>query len=77
MISGDLEDFIKWDGKSTLSSRQAGTLSAIIEGIHRQGKKVRFWDAPDFKNSWLQLIGAGVDWINTDHIERLAGFLGN
>ena len=52
-------------------------LDSLIEKAHRSGKKIRFWNAPDFPNAWYQLIHAGVDYINTDHIRQLSAFLRN
>ena len=75
MISGDLGDLIHWDGKTKINKPDSTLLATTIQQVHDQGKKIRFWDAPDFKNAWLQLIQAGVDWINTDHIEKMAKFM--
>ena len=75
MISGDLGDLIHWDGKSKINKPDSTLLATTIQQVHDQDKKIRFWDAPDFKNAWLQLIQAGVDWINTDHIEKMAKFM--
>jgi len=75
MISGDLEDVIKWDGNGTINAADSAILAETIHRAHGMGKKIRFWDSPDFPNAWTQLIKAGVDWINTDHIPELASFL--
>ena len=75
MISGDLEDVIKWNGNGTINTADSTILAETIHKAHAIGKKIRFWDSPDFPNAWTQLIKAGVDWINTDHIPELANFL--
>jgi hypothetical protein len=36
---------------------------------------VRFWDAPDTRAAWDQLILLHTDYINTDHIRELAAYL--
>jgi len=75
MISGDLEEVIKWNGNDIINTADSAVLAETIHKAHAIGKKIRFWDAPDFPNAWAQLIKAGVDWINTDHIPALAQFL--
>ncbi len=77
MISNALDDLIKWDGQGLISPADSAILATNIQQAHRQGKKVRFWGAPDFPNAWKQLMHADVDWINTDHISALADFLHN
>ena len=52
-------------------------LVSRIEQAHQEGIRVRLWNAPDFSNAWTQLIKLQVDYINTDHIEGLAEYLGN
>jgi hypothetical protein len=39
------------------------------------GRVVRFWATPENEAVWTQLRSAGVDLINTDHLDRLAAFL--
>jgi hypothetical protein len=36
---------------------------------HRQGRKVRFWGAPDKPCLWRELLQDGVDLINTDDLD--------
>ncbi|MBS1668368.1 MAG: alkaline phosphatase [Bacteroidetes bacterium] len=76
MISGDLADVIKWDGNGNINTSDSAVLAETIHKAHAMGKKIRFWDSPDFPNAWVQLIKARVDWLNTDHIPELARFLG-
>jgi alkaline phosphatase len=38
-------------------------------------KKIRFWNSPDEINSWNTFMKMKVDFINTDQIVKLAGFL--
>jgi hypothetical protein len=46
-----------------------------VKRAHAQGRKVRFWGAPDSPVSWTVLLGAGVDLINTDDLVGLERFL--
>jgi alkaline phosphatase len=50
-------------------------LKSRIAQAHREGIRVRLWNAPDFNNSWGQLIQLPVDFINTDHIDGLTYWL--
>ena len=76
MISGNFASFSSWKGNGNPDTAVINQLSKIIIEAHDQGKKIRFWNAPDNPQSWQLLISLGVDWINTDHIQALAGFLG-
>jgi alkaline phosphatase len=75
MMSGDLEEFIEWNGLDQIREDQKQILRFVINYAHQQGKKIRFWDSPDFPQAWSQLIGLGIDWINTDHINQLKEYL--
>ncbi len=75
MLSASLEDFTAWNGKGRLNTVDSSKLARDIQTAHNQGKKIRFWAAPDFINAWLQLMHMGIDWINTDHIPELALFM--
>jgi hypothetical protein len=50
-------------------------LQSLVTRAHRQGRRIRFWAAPDTENGWAMLLDAGVDLINTDRLPELAGFL--
>jgi alkaline phosphatase len=75
MLSDDLSRYTNWNGKSPIPAKDRVLLKNIIFQAHRLHKPVRFWDAPDFTEAWKTLIGIGVDYINTDHIESLSHFL--
>lgn len=44
---------------------------AIVEEMHREGRKVRFWATPEDERLWRSLIALGVDYIGTDDPVRL------
>jgi alkaline phosphatase len=75
LMSADLKHFADWDGKNEIPEADENRLRELIHRAHQQHKPVRFWDAPDFKNAWYELMLLEVDFINTDHIEALAKFL--
>lgn len=75
MLSADLKDYSKWNGKSNIPASERRLLDSVIAKAHSLGKPVRFWDSPDEINAWYQLTHRGVDYLNTDHITALATFL--
>jgi len=50
-------------------------LDDIVTRAHRQGRKVRFWGAPDRPPFWSELLKHKVDLINTDDLEGAQKFL--
>jgi alkaline phosphatase len=75
MMSGDFRHFSSWDGNQEIPEMDESKLKQVVHQAHLLHKPVRFWDAPDFKNAWYELMLLEVDFINTDHIELLAKFL--
>jgi len=75
MMSDNLSHYSRWNGLDTIPADQWKTLQAAIDHSHSLHKPVRLWGAPDFVNAWHQFILLKVDYINTDHIHELAGFL--
>jgi alkaline phosphatase len=75
MMSANLADYTKWNGKSALSRSDRKKLQQVIHRAHSQRKPVRFWNSPDAEKAWRQLTKLGVDFINTDHIAELQNFL--
>jgi alkaline phosphatase len=76
MLSADLKRYTMWNGKDTIPSPQWDTLQKLVNNAHALKKPVRFWGAPDNEAAWRQLMKLGVDYINTDSIKALSGFLG-
>lgn len=77
LFSDNLKNYTQWNGNDTLPKTDKLKIDAAITKAHSLGKKVRFWNAPDFVAAWQQFIDAGVDYINTDHIIALAAYLSN
>lgn len=77
MFSSNLGLYTKWHGKGIMRDEESAKVRAAVQKAHALGKPVRFWAAPDFPNAWVNLIDAGADYINTDHISELATFLNN
>ncbi|HEX2533628.1 MAG TPA: alkaline phosphatase [Chitinophagaceae bacterium] len=64
-----------WNGLGRLPEGERKKLDSLVQAAHRQGKPVRFWNAPDILNSWYGLMELGVDYINTDAVEEISAFL--
>ncbi|WPU91901.1 alkaline phosphatase [Mucilaginibacter sabulilitoris] len=77
LVSFPFGKYMKWNGKGVLNHEEISKIKAGIDSVHNTGKKVRFWETPDTKSSWLALIRLGVDVIGTDKIEELGDFLNN
>jgi alkaline phosphatase len=77
MLSNDFEYYSKWNGDGQIPDSDLKILQAAVQKSHALHKPVRFWDAPDNKNAWTRLMSLQVDFINSDHIQELAGFLGH
>jgi len=77
LFSANFRNYSKWEGNGRLDAASEQLLGAAIAKAHRAGRPIRFWGAPDIENAWETFEQLGVDYINTDKIEALAGFLGN
>ena len=47
----------------------------LVEIVHREGRKIRFWGTPDRERVWASLIAIGVDYVGTDDATRLQRML--
>jgi hypothetical protein len=47
----------------------------LVEQMHAEGRKVRFWATPEDEGLWTSLIAMGVDYIGTDDPSRLERLL--
>lgn len=75
VISDNYFNIIKWDGNGTIPDGDLKKVEKLAKQVHKQNKKLRLWAAPDNENTWKTLLSAGVDLINTDHLEDLHDFL--
>lgn len=76
-ISNNFRAYSQWDGDDHLPEPDKIRLKEVIAAVHAQGKKIRFWGAPDVPNAWKTLLELDVDILGTDHIEDVAAFLKN
>jgi hypothetical protein len=75
MISDNWGKHFKWRGKGPLPEQEKSKLKALVDQAHAQGRRIRFWNAPDSPAGWTVLLEAGVDLINTDKLAGLHDFL--
>ena len=74
-VSLSFSKFTTWKGENAMAKKDKKLLKHIIDSVHRAGKTIRFWAAPDNETSWKLQMKLGVDLIGTDKIEELADFL--
>lgn len=74
-ISGQWGRSFKWRGKDVMPEEELARLKEIVAKAHQQGRRVRFWGAPDQAPFWATIRDAGVDLINTDNLPGLEKFL--
>ncbi|HEV2393127.1 MAG TPA: phosphatidylinositol-specific phospholipase C/glycerophosphodiester phosphodiesterase family protein [Verrucomicrobiae bacterium] len=74
-ISSNWYKTFKWRGVGPIPPDEKLKLEQIVTRAHQQGRKVRFWGAPDTPFFWRQLLDSGVDLINTDDLDGAQKFL--
>ncbi len=75
LVSTDFASVSEWDGNGEIPKNDLVQIKKIIDAAHAIGQPMRFWASPDFDNAWDRLIDAGVDIINSDHIDELSQHL--
>ena len=75
LVSDNWKKFFSWDGRGDFPPDQKEKLRSLVKRVHSEGRKIRFWGAPDHEAGWSVLLEAGVDLINTDKLGGLEEFL--
>jgi hypothetical protein len=75
LISENWTQHFKWRGKGAFPEDEQSKLRQMVERVHLQGRRLRFWAIPDTLAGWRELQSAGVDVIGTDDLVGLAKFL--
>jgi hypothetical protein len=75
LISYNYTHLVKWNGVGEMPAAERETLQTLAARTHAQGKKLRLWATPEDERVWQALRDAGVDYLNTDQLERLRRFL--
>ena len=76
LISYNYTHLVRWNGVGEMPATERATLQTLAERTHAQGKKLRLWATPEDERVWQALRDVGVDYLNTDQLERLRRFLG-
>jgi hypothetical protein len=74
-ISSRWGDSFTWRGEGPIPGIEEAKLRRLVIKAHQQGRRVRFWGAPDTPAFWKQLLAADVDLINTDDLQGMQSFL--
>ncbi len=74
-ISSDWKQSFGWRGVGPFPDSERSRLKDIVARAHHQGRKVRFWGAPDHPAFWRELLANKVDLINTDDLDGAREFL--
>lgn len=74
-ISENWRNHFQWNGRGKFSEVEQNKLRNILEKAHDQGRKVRFWATPETGLFWSTAYKAGLDFINTDKLEKLQRIL--
>jgi hypothetical protein len=74
-ISANWSGSFKWRGTGEMVADEKSKLLDMVRRAHAQGRRLRFWGAPDNPAFWGALRDNGVDLINTDDLVGLRQFL--
>lgn len=64
----------KWSDAVPNGLPISGFAKTKLDEAHAKGFKVRYWEIPG-KDSWQRIIDAGVDLLNVDDIQYVAGLV--
>jgi len=60
-----------WRGTGPMPEAEKTKLAEMVKAVHAEGRKIRFWGAPDIPSIWQAQYEAKVDFINTDNLEGI------
>lgn len=63
-----------WFFRKSIHPEGLKKLSEIAKITHQQNKTLRLWSCPEDESTWDNLLNAGVNYINTDHLDRLKNY---
>jgi hypothetical protein len=77
LVSDNWRLLSAWRGGAggPLSADEARPLNEAVAKAHAQGRRIRFWGAPDTPEMWTVFRKAGVDLLNADDLDGLRDFL--
>ncbi|MDR3234503.1 MAG: phosphatidylinositol-specific phospholipase C/glycerophosphodiester phosphodiesterase family protein [Planctomycetaceae bacterium] len=68
LISSSWKSSFTWDGKGTMPAEQLTKFREQVQKVHKAGRMIRYWGAPDNTVVWKLLYQNGIDFINTDKL---------
>lgn len=68
-------DWFSWDGEGPIPSAERNRLRALVDAVHRLGRRLRLYHLPEAESVWNEALDAGVDLLSTDQLLRLERFL--
>jgi hypothetical protein len=74
LVSDNWSRHFKWRARADegpISAAEKARLLEVVRRAHEQGRRLRWWGAPDNRAAWDELAAAGVDLINTDDLAGL------
>lgn len=74
-VSEDWTDHFAWIGAGPFPAEASNKLKSMVETVHRLGRKLRFWGAPDLESIYQVQWQAGVDFLNTDKPASLRNWI--
>lgn len=66
---------LSWGGEGEMPAGDVRRMKAIAGGAHQKGRMVRFWSAPQTHAFYRVAADVGVDFIGTDNLADLAGYM--
>jgi glycerophosphoryl diester phosphodiesterase len=76
LVSSSIMDFGGyWDGKKPMADTMRQKIADFVAAQHAQKKLVRLWATPNTELGYQTLKELGVDYIGTDDLPGLVGFL--
>lgn len=75
LISSSWATAFRWHGRKEMPDEVFTKMKEHTETAHAQGRKIRYWAAPQNDYVWSKMQEANVDLLNTDHFDRLSKFL--
>jgi alkaline phosphatase len=64
-----------WNGNTPMAPALKAKLKDYIDKVHSAGRVVRLWATPESLMAYQTLLDLGVDYIGTDRLSELAGYL--
>lgn len=66
---------VDWEDLGSTREERLTRARRLVDTVHAEGRKIRFWGTPDEEDLWATLLSADVDYIGTDEPARLERLL--